>query len=379
MKNKSVKVLILCTFAFTILINSACAKKKTVSEPVPSATLEIKTTIDFEVYDHEEPLEIETIVSSDRLHYDYIYDVDYYGIAFGEEAITKDMLYSAIDNNGKVSDYFKKFLKQYVDYYLAEYPDADLRILYNNFKTLEVYECEDKLELMTHTLSEDSFACYMRSENVIYTLKGYEYVPGTWDYQVIMHELSHAARTYWRDTDSDGSFNIKVQFEGLGTKPLSVSEAMNSIFAVRMYDKEELDIAYQLQSNYFCVILESVDNYKLDDYINHSMSFLASKLDEAGGYNNYSMTIFELMDAQYDDYHSEQICIPEENFYPIYDYVSDFYYNKNLKTGMTEEEIKAVCDELINRVTFDVPEEYHINTEYFYVHLDEYLKSHGMT
>ena len=339
---------------------------------------DVYTDLGFEVADSTEPLDIEKHIHSDRFNYDYIYDVDYYDIAFGNYKVTADMLNKEIDKNSGISSKYKTFLKDYVQFFIKAYPDADLRILYENLKTLEVVECKDKLELMTHTLSADSYACYMRSENKIYTLDGYDYVPGTWDYQIIMHELSHAARTYWRDTDNDGSFNIKVQFEGLGVKPISVSEAINSLFAVRMYDKNERDIAYQLQSNYFDIILECVDNYKLSDYINHSMSYLASKLDEAGGYNNYSMVMFELMESQYKDYHSDQINIKEEEFYPIYDYVANFYFNKYLHAGMSKSDMTSVCDDLVERVTFDVPAEYHIDSNHFYVYLEDYIQSHGL-
>ena len=42
---------------------------------------------------------------------------------------------------------------------------------------------------------------------------------------------------------------------------------------------------------------------------------------------------------------------------------------------MTYEEKKAVVDELVERFTYDVPEEYHIDTSYFYTYFDEYVNA----
>lgn len=56
----------------------------------------------------------------------------------------------------------------------------------------------------------DSYSCYIRTQNKIYVLKDNEYKEGTWEYQVIYHELCHAARTGFWDSDKNKlEFNAK--------------------------------------------------------------------------------------------------------------------------------------------------------------------------
>ena len=147
----------------------------------------------------------------------------------------------------------------------------------------------------------------------------------------------------------------------------------NSLFAVSLFDYDEWDIAYQLQSNYLALIFQSTDAITPTDYMNHSQSWLYRKLDEANGDVNYAETVFRLIDAQYQDYHSDRIDYPPETFYPLYDYVAGMYLRAHLTPGMTAEEARAVMDAMLERLLFDVPEDYRIPTEHFYQYLENYL------
>ena len=69
----------------------------------------------------------------------------------------------------------------------------------------------------------------MKSENKIYVLKDKEYEEGTWDYQVIFHELSHCLRDS-HYTDEDGN-KVYIQFAGLNYYDVPNAEAINSLFA----------------------------------------------------------------------------------------------------------------------------------------------------
>ena len=53
-------------------------------------------------------------------------------------------------------------------------------------------------------------------------------------------------------------------------------------------------------------------------------------------------------------------------------------FDKNLHSGMSKTEMTEICDELVERVTFDVPAEYHIDTNHFYVYLEDYIQEHGL-
>jgi hypothetical protein len=78
------------------------------------------------------------------------------------------------------------------------------------------------------------------------------------------------------------------------------------------------------------------------------------------------------------DYHSDLIEIEQEEYYPIYDYIADMYYRKYIDEDMSYNEAKSVADDLIERITYDVPLEYNIDTNRFYDYLNEYCNSIGI-
>ena len=204
----------------------------------------------------------------------------------------------------------------------------------------------------------------------IYVLKDKEYEEGTWDYQVIFHELSHCLRDS-HYTDEDGN-KVYIQFAGLNYYDVPNAEAINSLFAVSLFDYEENDIAYQMQSNAHKIMIECMDNYSLDDYVNHSLGYYAKQLDEYNQDDNYATTILTLMDEQYHDYYDEKTAENPEKYYPIYDYISNMYLGKHLKAGMSQEEARGIMDEMLEKLLFDVPEEYHIDRDHFYEYLEKY-------
>ena len=79
-----------------------------------------------------------------------------------------------------------------------------------------------------------------------------------------------------------------------------------------------------------------MDNYSLDDYVNHSLGYYAKQLDEYNQDDNYATTILTLMDEQYHDYYDEKTAENPEKYYPIYDYISNMYLGKHLKAGMSQ-------------------------------------------
>lgn len=327
-----------------------------------------------EIEKNNEDLIVDTYLESDRLKYLFIYDMDYLDKALNYDNVCLEDFNNVINSNNKISEKFKKILYKYCENVTTKYPDIELRVLYENLKTLEVVECDER-ELLKKTLSIDSSGCYIRTENKIYVPKDYEYKEGTWDYQVIFHEISHCLRTaVWEKDETE----IKVQVEGQNFYNTITSEALNSLFTVSLFDYEEKDIAYQLQSNYHKIMIDSMDNYSLSDYVNHSLSYYAKKLDEFNEDENYATVILTLIQVQYDDYHSNSINVVPSGYYPIYEYISDMYYKKNINPEMTYQEAIQVTEELISKILFDVPEEYNIDTNYFYKYLDEYCSKIGI-
>ena len=323
----------------------------------------------------QEGLAVDTYQEIDKRNIIYIYDMEYIDKAFEKEDITLDMLYQAVDSNPSISEKFKGIIYEYCDSVVRNYPDIELRVLYENLKTLEIVEC-DEYELSKKTSTINASGCYIRNENKIYVLETKEYEKETWDYQVIYHELSHCLRT--GDYDIDGK-NVKVQIEGQNFNNKITVEALNSLFAVSLFDYEEDQIAYQLQSNYNKVILDCIDNYNLSDYVNHSLSYYAHQLDEFNGDENYATVILELIQMQYDDYHSESINVDPTEYYPIYDYICKMYFNKYITSDMSYDEAKYVTDQLIEKTFYGVPEDYNIDINRFYDNLNEYYYSDNIS
>lgn len=335
---------------------------------------DIKNKLSFEVVDSDEELVVDTFLDSEYSKYIYVYDNDYLGRILNYDSVSEQQLHDILDQNKYIPNRFKVLIHEFITDYVTKQPNAERRILYENLKTLKIVECDDR-DLLLATLSSDSYACYIRTENTIYVHKDYEYKKGTWEYQVIYHELCHAARTGFWDTKDK---QIRVQCEGLNFYTVTSAEALNSIFAVSLFDYNEKDIAYQFQSNLVSIMLDCMDNYEITDYMNHSLGYFANKLDEHNGDNNYAASILQLMEAQFDDYHSDRIEIEQTEYYPLYDYVSDMHYRKYITPDMSYEEARSVVDKMVETIMFDVPEEYNIDTNRFYEYLDEYCMEIGI-
>ena len=333
------------------------------SAPAPA----IQTELDFAVEDGAEPIAVETYLESDW--YLYLYDSAYLDLWL-DTPVTHAQLKALVRTNPDIPAAFRDFLCLFIDRLAEKQSQADLRPFYENLKTLKVAECDER-ELLMASLSADFSGCYVSSENYIYVRKDKTYTEGTWDFQVMFHELCHAMRTYHR-TEKDPRLGKDILYTaGLYHCEVLPDEMFHSVFAVSLFDYDEWDIAYQLQSNY--LLLQSTDAITATDYMNHSQSWLYRRLDEFTGHVNCAGTIFRLIQAQYDDCHSDRTDCPPETFYPLYDCLSELCLNAHLTPGCSAGEARAVMDAMLERLLFDVPEGYVIPTDYFYQYLESYL------
>lgn len=324
--------------------------------------------------DESKELEVDTYYENSVSGNISIYDMNFADKYFDYDNVSVDEVREEIKNGNNIPQKYKELLYDYCDGLEKNYNDIDLRVFYENLKTIQIVECTED-ELLKTSWNINSCGCYVQKENKIYVLKDYEYQKGTWEYQVIMHEFSHALRSYYREEDGR---KVRINFLGNNYNNLLTEEALNSLFAVSLFDYEERDVAYQLQSNYHSVIIDSMDNYSLSDYVNHSCSYYAKKLDEYTGEENKATTILELMEVQYDDFHDSKIYLEQSEYYPIYDYISNIYYKNRINADMSYEDAKLVADELVERVTYDVPEEYNIDINHFYDYFKEYCTEKGI-
>lgn len=341
-------------------------------EDVSNSSTTVYTNLDNTIAP-EEKLEVDTYIDnrdlSNRL---YIYDMDYIDKAISFEKKGLDDFIEVINTNDEIPGKFKPLLIDYCTKVFERYPDIELRPFYQNLTGLEIVECTEE-ELLQVSLDVNSCGCYVKSENKIYVLENKDYAERTWDYQVIFHELSHCLRDS-KYVDENGN-EVEISFTGLNYWDIPNSEALNSLFAVSLFDYEERDISYQFQSNAHKIMIECMDNYTLSDYVNHSLSYYIKKLDEYNHDDNYAVTILSLMNAQYEDYHNDQITTEQSEYYPVYDYISKMYLQKHTDANTTYDEARQTMDSLVEQLTYDVPEEYNIDVNHFYDYLDEYCAS----
>ena len=344
----------------------------TSSTYVETLSIEDRTDQEIEKYlqqiaEETENFKLDTIRQSGRLT--VIYDFSELDGVFNntKEDITYNTIRETIEKNHNINQKYKTLLLTLVNNLEKQYPTMDLRIWNNNLQTLQVKEVSE-MEMQIKAISANAHACYRIDENVIYTVEGYEYTPGTWEYQVIMHEFCHTIKSTRSNVNGQ---DIRVDFKSQSGNATIVEEALNTLLTVRSYDKNEMDLAYQLQSNMVEIMVDSMDNYNYQDFVEHNVTYFENKLNEHNQ-NDQAVKIIGLIDLQYKDHHDKQIQVEQEQFYELYDYIAKMYYDANIKPGMSHTELENIKNNFIYKLTYDVPEEYNIDIN----HLNEYFSTY---
>ena len=107
--------------------------------------------------------------------------------------------------------------------------------------------------------------------------------------------------------------------------------------------------------------------------MNRGDGYFLHRLDEFTGHTNYADVIWQLITLQRSDGQKDTLDIPAEEYRPIYDYICEMYYRKNITPDMDEAARKAVADELVEKAFYDVSDDYKIDREYFYTVLDSFV------
>ena len=295
-------------------------------------------------------------------------------LGYTKEEVTYDDIINDINNNPNISPKFKELYITLANNLREQYPTLDLRIWHINLQTLKIEELSE-MDMQLKAMSGTACAVYRQDENTIYTVEGYDYVQGTWDYQVIMHEMGHPIRSLITHI---GDNQVKVRFQSYSGYGTVTGEALNSLFTLRSYDPNERDVAYQLQSNMVELMVSEMDNYSYQDYVEHNLTYFEQQLNEYNG-NNDAVEMIGLMELQYKDYHNKDYEIDEAEFHKLYDYIANMYYGNHLNPNMSTEEALQVRDDFIDRLTFDVPEEYNISVEHLNQYFQDYCNSIGLS
>ena len=292
---------------------------------------------------------------------------------YSREDITYDDIRDDIDKLD-MPDNCKEIYKTLADNLERQYPDMDLRIWHINLQTMEFEEIGANI-LEACGINT---AYYSISGNTIKIQEDLDFQPGTLEYQILVHEFCHPIRSLDFEV---GETSCSCRFEGLGDDYDVINEALNSILALRSYDQDDALIGYTVVSHMLEVILECMDNYTLQDYVEHDVYYFASKLDEMNGDGN-AIEVLNLMQLCWDDIKDHEVFFPVEFYYGLYDYIARMYYDKYLSSDMSTDQVQSVEDELIGKLGAELAGEKAQQLENARPHFDdflaEYCKSHGI-
>ena len=321
-------------------------------------------------------------LSDDELNEDYYYDEygnclyifnqNYLDYVLGSDEVTLDYLYNAIDENDNIFGEYKNLIKDYSLRLVNKYPNAELRIFYNNLKTLKINELTR--EEMNDFIGDPSCSgFYIRSKNSINVLEENNYEEGTWDFQVLYHELTHVVRNSKFDVDG---MQVSVQIDDANFDNDMAEEALTTLFSLSLLNYDEYYRGYQTPSNCYSVMAECID-YDFTDYVNKSLSDFPRQLNEYNGdEEGDAEEILELISLQYQSYQYNDLEVEKDQFNPIIDYLCKMYFNKYILPDMGYDEAYIVASELENKLTVYTSSSYPLNTDRIYFNLDYFFNNY---
>lgn len=297
---------------------------------------------------------------------------------FGSNQITVEDIRAVCEQNPKIPEKYKDFIVNYVTEWEQHYPNSDFRILYHNLKTLELIEATES-QIIQEAMAYNALAVYLRSENKIYVQQDLDISKDSEGYIILTHELSHAMRgaDYYLD---DGT-RVILEFYEYYRMGKYTEEALINYFAYEMQGLNKKSIYYPLQSNYFRIILNSID-YTGTDFTRHSINYLMDKMDEYMGDEQYAYHIIALIDAQASLHFTSYAEVDFTEFDELYDYILRIYLKNKIYEGMNYEEAQEVFNAFIEEVFYGINLEtttYNMSVETFEGPFNDYLEELGIS
>lgn len=310
------------------------------------------------------PLDFEKLLAPADDEYDNLYASDYVLLKLAKKHIFRDSkpiteilgwkeatpedIRAVLDVNSSISDTYKDFIVQYVKDWLELYPGTDFRIFAHNLKTLQIHEV-DKNTMLRKTLSSDSVACYLHSENAIYVAPDLDLSKESDGYIIFTHELTHAARDMDFDNSKTG-YHERTSFYEEYDLGCYTQEALITDFVYEMQGLGKRSDFYSLISSYFRIILDAID-YNGADFMNHSINYLFDRMNEYMGDDRAAVMIAQ-MEAQatirFTSYHKPVYT----DFTEWYDYIVRMYMKNHLREGMSYEEAKEQFDAFYDEILY---------------------------
>lgn len=267
----------------------------------------------------------------------------------GHGDITVDMIADACERNDDIPPKYKKLIVEYASEVLAKYPETDFQVLYHNLQDLVVSE-KTSGEIAMAAVGADVLACYLRNENEILVRNDIVVDKDDEGYIVFMHELTHAARS--RSKETEGS-KIKAKYAPEYDYGTYAEEAIACNLAYELQGDGERSRYYTLQSSYYRIIIDCLPDYTYADYFNHSVNYLADKMDEFMGHDKIAYHIIAMTDAEAINHYESFRKVKYTDYEELHAYICALYLKAHLNPDMSYDEAKKVYDDFLEEIHFN--------------------------
>ena len=209
----------------------------------------------YQVEETEDSVVITSVDAVKAMH--QITDLKELDSILGYTSVRKEQVLEAVNANPNLNNYYKEIIYNLVNRIYEEYPNIDLRVFYENVKTLEIREV-DKNDFHNE-FNNYSVANYVSDQNRIN-------LSSNANLQTIYHELAHAMYSfYWSEYGVYRATNYSALNEAMTNH---VTNFLSS--NINTYTNEGLILEY----------LMSFTDYTYEDYMQYGIEGLISILKE---------------------------------------------------------------------------------------------------
>lgn len=277
---------------------------------------------------------------------------------FGIKQVSFNDVRKTLENNEKIPDKYRNYLKEYIDILEERLPEIDLRVFNENLKTLE-------FEIISPTdwKKEGVLGYYTLDKNTT-TLKEY-YDSSKQERETVFHELTHTLnngviRIY--NNNGQVEYNLIKKFESASGYGHAYTEGINTVLSDYLlteneelfFDKEfHLHNGYQPISNISYQLLKILDDYSFYDFINEDITTLKIELNKYGLSDS-----IDLLDTIIKDDNKIEI-VELDNLNILEEKILKQRIKKELKQGKNDFEIY----ELVNKIKLCNENKYTICSE----------------
>lgn len=308
-------------------------------------------------------------------NYVQLYNNKYFDDLFDIENFTLEEVYDVIENNDNIPNDLKPFICDFVKKMDDYYENLDLRIFYDNIKTMTIKtQNQEDISIMS-----DGLAFYDHEQNLLVISGEADFYNDDRAQIILRHELAHAFNNAKLEVDG---YEIKYTFND-GNRGKYVKEGLDVLFSsypfLDEYGEDVLvNLGYPITTNIVKTMIESLPNYKIEDSVNHNVYYLQDKINEYMSEDIEASVIIELLELQWLEYASDEIQVDEEEYIDLYGYITRLYIKSHVNENMTYEEIMNLEQQLEEQLVMGVKDETLVYTQVVENEFIKYLEENNI-